>query len=307
MSNTKDAQLVPVKQVFEREDVRKRFDDMLGKEATGFIISVINCITKNDLLAKADRDSILFAAATAASMRLPIDDNLGLAYIVPYKGKDGVQRAQFQMGYKGYKQLAIRTGEFETIGEAVIYEGQLVGGNSLTGYEFNFDNRESDKVIGYAAYFKLMSGFNKTLYMTAEEVEKHAKRYSQSYKRGYGSWKDNFEAMALKTVVKLLLSKDAPLSIEMQRAVRSDQGVIKDWEGEEIEYADNLSFKPSLEESNAIIQEARVKKHIENSSTVEELEQVPEEALTSTDLDKLYKDKLKELTSKDKKKDGKAK
>ncbi len=182
----------------------------------------------------ASPQSIYNAACVAATLDLPINNNLGFAYIVPY-GKD----AQFQMGYRGFIQLAQRSGQFKTISATPIYQGQIVAENPLTGYEFDFTVSKTGSPIGYAAYFKLLNGFEKTLYMTTEELKQHGLRFSQTFKRGQGLWKDDFESMALKTVIKLLLSKFAPLSVEMQQAVITDQGVIDNPDTLEVAYSDN--------------------------------------------------------------------
>lgn len=221
-----------VKTFFEADNVKKKFADLLGKKAQGFITSVLQVVNSNDLLVKATPESVYNAAATAATLELPINNNLGFAYILPYnqKQKDGSFKtvAQFQLGYKGFIQLAQRSGQFKTISATAIYEGQLIGENPLTGFEFDFTKKKSDVVIGYAAYFALLNGFEKTLYMPIENVKAHANKYSQTAKKGYGLWKDSFDDMAIKTVIKLLLSKFAPLSIEMQKAVIYDQAVIED-------------------------------------------------------------------------------
>jgi recombination protein RecT len=221
-----------VKTFFEADNVKKKFADLLGKKAQGFITSVLQVVNSNDLLVKATPESVYNAAATAATLELPINNNLGFAYILPYnqKQKDGTFKtvAQFQLGYKGFIQLAQRSGQFKTISATAIYEGQLVGENPLMGFEFDFKAKKSDVVIGYAAYFALLNGFEKTLYMPIDNVKAHANKYSQTAKKGYGLWKDSFDDMAIKTVIKLLLSKFAPLSIEMQKAVIYDQAVIED-------------------------------------------------------------------------------
>jgi len=192
----------PVKAIFESEDVKKRFQEMLGKKAAGFMVSVINVVSSNTMLANADRNSILFAAATAASLDLPIDSNLGFAAIVPYNRKmpDGTykQFAQFQMMWKGFVQLSMRSGQFETISAAPIYEGQVVESNPLTGYKFDFSKKDSDEVIGYAGYFQLVNGFRKTIFMTIDEIKNHGKKYSKTYAKNFGMWVDNFDAMAQK-------------------------------------------------------------------------------------------------------------
>jgi recombination protein RecT len=264
-----------IKQAFENDDVKRKFNEMLGKKAPGFMVSVINIVSNNKLLAEADRNSILFAAATAATLDLPVNENLGFAYILPYKNnKTGEVKAQFQIGYKGFIQLAQKSGQFKTISASPIYEGQLISENPLTGYQFDFSKKISDKIIGFAGYFELLNGFQKTLYMTVDELKGHGMKYSQNYKKyGTGLWAENFEAMAIKTVLKLLLSKYAPLSIEMQKAVITDQSIVKDWDGQNVEYDDNDNTPVKLEEVVEAKERDRVTKHIENAKTSEELDQ----------------------------------
>lgn len=194
------------------------------KVAAGFISSVISIANGNQLLRKADPMTVVGAAMVAATMQLPVVPTIGLAYIVPYKGK-----AQFQIGYKGLIELAERSGQFKNIIDEVVYEGQLVKKNRFTGeYEFDEEAKKSDKVIGYMARFDLINGFSKTIYWTKEDVEKHAKRFSQSYGSGYASpWTSDFDAMARKTVLKALFSKYAPKSIQMQNAILYDQASVK--------------------------------------------------------------------------------
>lgn len=232
-----------VKSLFEREDVKDKFKEMLGKRATSFITSVLQITTQSKLLAKADPLSIYQAAAVAATLDLPLNQNLGFAYIVPYNDKDKGQLAQFQLGYKGFIQLAQRSGQFKSIYAAPIYEGQIVKEDPLEGYEFDF-TKKSDKLVGYAARFKLINGYEATLYMSVEQLKKHGHQYSQSFKKGFGLWKDNFDAMASKTVLKLLLSKYAPLSVDMQKAIVADQAVIVDAATDEVEYVDNEEVSP---------------------------------------------------------------
>lgn len=244
-----------VKTFFEADNVKKKFADLLGKKAQGFITSVLQVVNSNDLLIKATPESVYNAAATAATLELPINNNLGFAYILPYnqKQKDGTFKtvAQFQLGYKGFIQLAQRSGQFKTISATPIYEGQLVGENPLTGFEFDFTKKKSDVVIGYAAYFALLNGFEKTLYMPIENIKAHANKYSQTAKKGYGLWKDSFDDMAIKTVIKLLLAKFAPLSIEMQKAVIYDQAVIED--NGEVTYVDHEVVNIDKEAERAVL------------------------------------------------------
>ena len=245
-------QLSIIKNYFNGGAVKKKFEEMLGAKAQGFITSVLQVVSSNDMLAKADPVSVYQAAATAATLDLPINNNLGFAYIVPYKTKIKDENgndmfvivAQFQMGYKGFKQLALRTSQFKTISSSDVREGEIESHDRLSGeIVFNWIQdeqlRNSKKIVGFVSYFKLLNGFEQTLYMTVEKLKEHGVKYSQTFKKGYGLWKDSFEDMATKTVTKLNLSKNAPLSIDMQRAIISDQAVIKDAETNEVEYVDH--------------------------------------------------------------------
>jgi recombination protein RecT len=220
------------KQFFQRDDVRSKFNELLGNRTNQFMTSLLSIVNNNSYLKNANPESIYTSAMMAAALDLPINPNLGFAYIIPYG-----QQAQFQIGYKGLIQLALRSGQFKTISVTPVYDGQLLEQNPLTGFKFDFANKTSDKVIGYAAYFSLINGFEKTSYMTVDEVQAHGKKYSKTYSNG--TWAKDFDAMAQKTCLKLLLSKYAPLSIEMQKAVVADQSVIKNVEDMEVEYVDN--------------------------------------------------------------------
>lgn len=293
MTDTKNKlEALPVRSLFEDASVREKFNAILKENTAGFITSVIDIVSKSEQLQKADRQSLLFAAANAASLDLPVNPNLGFAYILPfYDGKQKKYIAQFQMGYKGFIQLAMRSGEFKTIGAAPIFEGQLISENPLTGYEFDFTKKESDKVIGYAGYFRLVNGFEKTLYMTIEELRSHGLKYSQTYKKGFGLWETAFDSMAQKTVLKLLLSKFAPLSIKMQRAIVTDQAKLNSWEGDS-EHIDNK--KPTLDENNKEKELDRVNNWIETATSAKELAEVNNYVYESVDqslIDK-YEEKL---------------
>lgn len=225
-----------VKEFFSRDVVKTKLTELLGKNASTFATSVLQIVNSNDMLAEATPSSIFNAACMAATLNLPINANLGFAHIVPYRNRGaGTVDAQFQLGYKGFIQLAQRSGQFKIISYAVVHEGQLVSEDPLKGYVFDWSVK-SDKVIGYVSYFQLLNGFESYLYMSHEQAMAHGKRYSQSFKKNYGVWHDNFDAMALKTVVKLNLSQKAPLSIDLQKAIEADQGIIK--ENGAIEYVD---------------------------------------------------------------------
>lgn len=284
-----------VKSVFDREDVKAKFKEILGKRSTQFITSVLQIASQNQLLANAEPLSVYQAAIVAATLDLPLNQNLGFAYIVPYnqkvKGNNGVwqtkQVAQFQMGYKGFIQLAQRSGQFKSIYASAIYEGQIINANPLDGYEFDF-SKSGTKIVGYAARFRLLNGFEATYYMTSEQVRAHASKYSKSYTNDKGLWNTDFESMALKTVIKLLLSKFAPLSVEMQRAVISDQAIINDADTQDVTYIDN--------EPEPVNKEAeRVTLMINDAETIEDLMKVKE--YVTEENNELYETKFTTLST----------
>ncbi|HDR2011648.1 recombinase RecT [Acinetobacter baumannii] len=256
------------KDFFAKPMVQEKLKELVGKNAPAFATSVLQIVNSNSMLVNADPQTIFSAACMAATLNLPINNNLGFAYIVPFKNnKENKIEAQFQLGYKGYIQLAQRSGQFSRIAATPVYNGQLISENPLLGYEFDWSVKPSGDPIGYVAFFKLINGFTAELYMSKEEVMKHANKYSQTAKKGYGVWKDQFEAMALKTVLKLLLSKQAPLSIDMQKAQMADQAVIRDVDKDEFDYIDHQESiadleapKPTLndDEFNAALEQLNV-------------------------------------------------
>lgn len=215
--------LAQVKNMISNEDIRKRFQEVLGKKAPQFLASITSLVSTNTNFSGVDPNTVMSAALIAATLDLPINPSLGFAYIIPYKDK-----ATFQAGYKSFIQLALRTGQYKTINATEIYEGEIIHVNRLTGeLEIDEAKRKSDKVVGYASFFKLINGFEKTLYMTVEQLVAHGKKFSKSYNSPSSLWKNDFHSMAMKTVLKMLLSKYGILSVEMQSALESDQGVIK--------------------------------------------------------------------------------
>lgn len=263
-----ETQITPIKQLktmLGNDSIKSRFKEILGQKAPGFISSILSVANGNTMLQNAEPQSVLNAAVIAATLDLPINPNLGYSAIVPYKDrKTGIISGQFQLMYKGLVELCLRSGQFASLIDEVVYEGQLVRKNKFTGeYIFDEEAKKSDKVIGYMAYFRLVNGFEKTFYMTIEEVQKHAKTYSQSYSKGYGVWVDSFDVMARKTVLKHLLSKYAPKSIQMQQAITFDQAVVKNdltatdtIEDAEITYIDNE--QPSAKDKLAEIAEKNI-------------------------------------------------
>ena len=253
-----------VKGYLSDDKVKSKFNEVLGKKAPQFMTSITNAIGGNASLQKCEANSILSSALVAATYDLPIDSNLGFSALVPYwDSKNKVFHAQFQMMYKGFVQLAIRSGAYENMNVSEVYEDELELFNPITGelkLVTDFKNctqrkeGKREKIVGYYAWFKLLTGFRKELYMTVDECRNHALQYSASYKqdinKGWTSskWTTDFDAMAKKTVLKLLLSRWGVLSIDMQRAIQDDQKVYTTEEGE---YTDNREV---LEEAPDVFQ-----------------------------------------------------
>ena len=239
--------LPQLKAALNAPSVKAKFEEMLGKRASQFMTSITSVVGNNTLLQKADVNSIIMGAATAASMDLPLNPNLGYAALVPFNSKEGCF-AQLQIQVKGWVELFLRSGQCQNIICETVYEGQLVKKNKFTGeYVFDEDAKKSDKVVGYMAYFRLSNGFEKYEYMTVDEVKAHAQKFSQTYRKNIGPWKEMFEQMAQKSVLKRLLTKWAPKSIEMQQMAMFDQAVIKgdinDMGNAQTVYADNPNNK----------------------------------------------------------------
>jgi len=230
------------KDLVQSDNVKGRLKEILGDRGNQFAVALTQIVNGSWQLQKCDPASILGAALTAASLDLSCDPNLGEAHLVPYGDK-----CQFQIGFKGFIQLAMRTKQYKALGSAPIYEGELVSYDRLTG-ELVLDSsrRESDTVIGYAAKFKLVTGFERAEYWTVDEIEKHALRYSKAYKFAKGKpdkeanclWVTDRDKMALKTVEKSLLSHYGPKSIQMATALSVDGGAVVNADKGEVEYID---------------------------------------------------------------------
>lgn len=253
--------MVQLKSILSTDTVKAKFTELLGNKAPQFMASIINAVSSSDQLKNCEANSIIGGAYVAASYDLPIDSNLGFAAIVPFKsnkknkdtGKwESRTLGQFQMMYKGFIQLAIRSGQYKNMNCSAVYEDELKSYNPITGecsFVDDFSickqrmNGETDKIIGYYAWYELLTGFRKELYMSKVELDNHAKKYSPSYindvKEGKNSsrWSTDFDGMAKKTVIKQLLSKWGILSIDMQRAIIDDQKVYD--ENGDGTYSDN--------------------------------------------------------------------
>lgn len=244
---TKERPIDLLKSVINAPSVQTQFNNALGEHKDAFVASLIDLYTGDKSLQTCKPQTVVAEALRAATLRLPLNKALGFAYIVVYnnsvKNPDGswakVPTPTFIPGYKGYIQLAMRTGQYRTINADFVYEGELRRGNKMSGEILLDGEKKSDKIVGYFCYFELLNGFSKTLYVTVEEMAAYAKRYSPSIGKATTTeqliakandgivskkvgWEGNFNDMALKTVIRRLLSKYGYLSVEMQNAVAND-------------------------------------------------------------------------------------
>ncbi len=207
-----------MRSVLDNEATKKLLQDSLKENAGAFSASVLDLYNSDAYLQKCDPAKVFGECLKAVSLKLPISKQLGFAYVVPYGNVP-----QFQLGYKGMIQLCMRTGEYKHINADVVYEGEYQGTNKLTGEVDLTGDKVSDKIIGYFAYIETINGFKKTLYWSREKVTAHAKRFSKSFSSKNSVWVENFDAMALKTVMRNLISKYGIMSIEMCNALSVEQ------------------------------------------------------------------------------------
>lgn len=235
--------------------MKKKFQDILHEKSDPFMGSLMTLVGGDDYLAKAEPMTIIASALKAATMDLPIDKNLGYAYIVPFNRSEKVgsqwithNEAQFILGYKGYIQLAQRSGQYKSLNALAVYEGQMISWNPLTEeFVFDYNGKLSDVVIGYVGFFELLNGFKKTVYWTKQEIEAHRIKNGKGKDKTKlsGAWRDNYDQMAIKTVLRNLLSKWGILSVEMQTAVSSDEKVFRtSADGELIEEVEIKDAEP---------------------------------------------------------------
>lgn len=229
-----------------------------GKDGQRFITAIVSAVSNNPALSDCSQSSILSAAFLGESLKLSPSPQLGQYYMVPFNSKTG-KVAQFQLGYKGYIQLAIRSGQYKKLNVLAIKEGELIKYDPLNEeIEVRLIDdelvRENAKTIGYYAMFEYTNGFRKTMYWSKEKMEAHALKYSKGYqaKKGYTFWEKDFDAMAYKTMLRQLISKWGIMSIEMQTAMDGDMAVINE-DGTK-DYVDNDNGL-DIVEANAITRE----------------------------------------------------
>lgn len=209
-----------LKSMLSAGSVQEQFKNALKDNSGPFVASVIDLFNGDSYLQKCDPKAVIMECLKAATLKLPINKSLGFAYIVPYSNVP-----QFQIGYKGLIQLAMRTGQYRIINADTICEGEYQTKNKLTG-EFDLSGTAtSDKIVGYFAHIEMLNGFSKTLYMTKDKVTAHAKKYSKAYATPSGPWQKEFDAMAIKTVLRNLLGHYGFLSVDMITAFDNDNDV----------------------------------------------------------------------------------
>lgn len=253
--------------------MKKKFTDILHEKSDSFMGSLMTLVGGDNYLSQAEPMTIIASALKAATMDLPIDKNLGYAYVVPFNRSEKVgnkwvkhNEAQFILGYKGYIQLAQRSGQYKALNALAIYDGQLIDWNPLTE-EFTFDYKAkvSDEVIGYVGFFELLNGFKKTVYWTKQEIESHRIKNAKGYDKGKlsGAWVDNYDSMAIKTVLRNMLSKWGLLSVEMQSAITSDEKVFR------VDENNDLIEETDLSDMEPLNQDLKEAERVEESENIE--------------------------------------
>ena len=278
-------QQLTARQFFESDQIQLHMKKAIGEKSKTFTTTVLSIINSTGALQKCDPASIYQCALVSTTLDLPLNQNLGLAYIIPYGAK-----AQFQIGYKGFIQLAQRSGKFLSINSVKVFANDTDTDvrNRLTSF---LPQKNNGELIGFCAFFKLLNGYEQILTMSIEDLQKHGKKYSKSYNN---LWTTDFESMARKTVLKLLLQRYAPMSIEMQTAELADQSFIKDAETMDVEYIDNTP--PTIEEYARVNEDLRILDFINNCSNAQELKQELYGVDLSIEVQTAFENKLKQLS-----------
>lgn len=236
------------KMVIKSEAAQKSIQEVLGKKTAAFTASLLDLINADRNLKECNPQLVLAEAMKAAALDLPINKNLGFAYIIAYKGQP-----QFQLGYKGLTQLAQRTGQYSRINRGRIYEGQAFKQDPITGDLEIIGEKTTDSVTAYFAFFRMLNGYEQIETMTKEEVKSHMKKYSKAHSSKYSPWQTDFDAMAEKTVLKRLLSRWGFLSIEFADALKKEELPQRD--EEDIEIIDIPEAEPHIDDPKNEVKE----------------------------------------------------
>lgn len=290
--------------------IAKKFQDILGlQESKPYITSLLQVVAKSTSLQKCTPESLVSAAITAATLKLSLEPTFGLAYLVPFK-----EQATFQIGYKGMKTLAIRSGVVKRMVQVPVYKSQVISINVVDGSEFDWSAEADGEVIGYFSKIELVSGYVTELFMKRSEVDAHAKRYSKTFvnpkTKAKSLWSTDFDKMALKTIAKLHInSGEVPMNVEMKIAIQADQSVVSedltdfdyvDNKVDTIEIANNNSEQAAKETAGKLdttnhiqaIQDLKNKWIAGEYDEVAEALGVPMEDIDAESIDKLYNDNL---------------
>lgn len=225
-----------LKKTLNADSVQQQFKNALKENAALFIASLIDLFANDKYLQQCDPNAVIMEALKAATLKLPINKSLGFAYIVPYKNSKAQNYTPTMIiGYKGYLQMAQRTAQYKYINADCVFEGESIEQDRLTGEIYISGDPSSEKAIGYFAHIETLNGFRKTIFWSKAKVVDHAKRYSQSYASDYSPWKKQFDTMAIKTVLRHLLSRYGIMSVDMAQAVDIDSGDYKEPDADKIE------------------------------------------------------------------------
>ena len=227
------------------------------KRAANFVTAITSAVSTNPALMECDPGTILSAGLLGETLQLSPSPQLGQYYLVPFNDRKlGRKVASFQLGYKGYIQLAIRSGQYRKLNAMAIKKGELIKYDPLNEdieIEIIQDDaeREATPTIGYFAMFEYLNGFRKVIYWSKEKMEAHANQYSQGYraKKGYTFWEKDFDSMAIKTMIRQLISKWGIMSIEFQKAYEADMGVLR--EDHSVDYVDSVDSDFFAENADA--------------------------------------------------------
>jgi len=245
MSNNQLIKVTQLKELMGRDSIQEQFKNSLKENSGAFISSLIELFSGDSYLQSCQPSEVIQQALKAASLKLPINKNLGFAWIIPRKDH-GTLRPNFEIGYKGYIQLAMRTGQYRIINADAVPVGINIEKDLLSGsIKFSGEASSKSEAQGYFAHFELLNGFQKTIYMEKKEIIEYAQNYSQSFSSKYSPWKKHFDRMAKKTVISILLRTYGILSTEMISAISSDVPKYSPEKSEHIENSQKIDIPES--------------------------------------------------------------
>lgn len=234
-SLTKSKRNTSLASYLTQEAVKNQISNIVGGRSQRFISAIVSAVNTNPQLQECTNQSIVSGALLGESLNLSPSPQLGQYYLVPFNDRNKGKVAQFQLGYKGYIQLAIRSGQYKKLNVLAIKKGELVKFDPLNeeievNLMQNEEERENAETVGYYAMFEYTNGFRKAIYWSKAKMEAHAMRYSMGYraKKGYTFWEKDFDAMAYKTMLRQLISKWGIMSVDMVNAFENDMAVLND-------------------------------------------------------------------------------